>query len=546
MNAETLQPYADWLAQHPLWLLSSIFLISMLESLAIVGILVPGVILLAVVAAAAGNIGLDLGQALFAGMLGAVAGDALSFYLGRRFKHTLRQTWPVSRYPQAIELGEQFFVKHGGKSIFLGRFVGPLRAIIPLVAGMMSMNPRHFLAFNLASAIAWAPFYIIPGYLTGQLINTQLPEHFYLIVALAAALLCVIAFAFQYASRHLQVGSQLYDAIEVKKDSSVLFRRLWFFLTRHPAAQREFPLASITLFIISLLGFVVWSSLTLFNPFIAQMDQALLAFALALRNPVTDPFLISLTMIGDEAFLYVSFFILVAVMLLLKRTAAVVHLIAGGLVTAAITHALKAVFAVARPELVLTLPDSFAYPSGHSSGIVVFYGLIASFIAQTMAPKSRWQVYLAFGVPMLMVALSRVLLGVHWLSDIVGGMLLGLAICGLTRTFYSRWSEQGEAAVQAQKPILLGGLILWLIAAAAYQSWRFSDELQRYRLKPSVVSVDLKSSAGDTPDRSSPADSVSAQSPAAVIRSDASRPDDNPQNQSPASALPPSDAPPAP
>lgn len=545
MNADTLQPYADWLAQHPLWLLSSIFLISLIESLAIVGILVPGVILLAVVAAAAGSIGLDLGQALLAGMLGAVVGDALSFYLGRHYKHTLRQIWPVSRYPEMIRLGEEFFVKHGGKSIFLGRFVGPLRAIIPLVAGMMNMNPRHFLAFNLASAIAWAPFYILPGYLTGQLIHLPLPENFYLIVALAAAVLCVIAFVFQYASRHLQVGSQLYDAIEVKKNSSLLFRRIWLFLTRHPCAEREFPLASIALLLTSLLGFVIWTSLTLFSPFITHMDQALLEFALALRNPVTDPFLISLTMIGDEAFLYCSFFILTGVMLLLKRPAAVVHLIAGGLATAAITHALKSVFALDRPELVLTPPGSFAYPSGHSSGIVVFYGLIASFIAQVMTPTSRWQIYLAFGVPMLLVALSRVLLGVHWLSDIIGGILLGLAICGLTRTFYSRWHEQGKAVSQ-QKPILLGGLLLWLSAAAAYQAWHFNDELHRYQVKPSTESADPKSSAAGIPDPSSPEDSASVESPTAAIPSDANPPADNRQNQSPASALPPSDARPAP
>lgn len=546
MSQETFQPYVDWLAQNPLSLLLTIFLISLIESLAIAGILVPGVVMLFVVAIAAGNIGIDPSLALLAGVLGAISGDAISFYLGRRFKHSLRQLWPFSRYPEAIQMGEQFFTRHGGKSIFLGRFVGPLRAIIPLVAGMMNMNPWHFLAFNLASALAWAPFYILPGYLSGAALNATLPEHFELILGVTATLVGLLALLFQQLSHRLQVGSHLYDAIEVKKEDSALFRWLWHFLISPQTPGKEFPLASLTLFVLALVGFIVWTGLTLFSANISVLNQTLLNFAAALRNAVFDPFLVSLTLLGDEAFLYLSFSLLVAVMLLLKRPMAALHLVAAGLATAAITHGLKASFAIPRPDLVLVAPNSFAYPSGHSSGIVVFYGLVASFIAQTMVPKTRWQIYLAFGVPMLLVAFSRVLLGVHWLTDIVGGILLGLVLCGLMRISYSRWIETPAPSGPSQKGIIAGGLLIWLIAAVSYQVYCFDTEQQRYQLKPSAVSTGLKSSAADTPDRSSPTGSASAQFPTAATRSVASQPDGSRQNQSPDSTLPPSDAPPTP
>src|SRR5690606_16353625 len=115
---------------------------------------------------------------LAAGVAGAVAGDALSFWLGRHFKGSLRQMWPVSRHPQLVQSGERFFQHHGGKSIFFGRFVGPIRAIIPLVAGMLNMKPGHFLVFNIVSALLWAPVYILPGYLTGATIHLELPGRF--------------------------------------------------------------------------------------------------------------------------------------------------------------------------------------------------------------------------------------------------------------------------------------------------------------------------------------------------------------------------------
>lgn len=547
MSAETFQPLVDWMAQNPVWLLFGIFAVSMIESLAVVGAIIPGVLSLFLVGIAAGKIGLGLGPSLAAGILGAVAGDGLSFYLGHLFKDSLRQTWPFSRYPNAMENGEKFFTRHGGKSIIIGRFFGPLRAMVPLIAGMMNMHPWHFLAFNIASAIAWAPFYILPGYLTGAALNTTLPEDFYLIMGVSTAFAAGAMVLFHVCSQRLQPGSTLYDFIELKKEESPFFRALWTYLTQHHSTA-EFPLASLMLFIVSLLGFIVWSWLTLLNPDMAHLDQILLGFAGELRNEVFDPVLISLTMLGDEAFLYLSFTILVGTMALLHRPLFALHLVIAGLATAATTHGLKVMFATPRPDLLLTLPHTLSYPSGHSSGITVFYGLVASFIAQNLLPTMRWKVYLSFGIPILLVAFSRVLLGAHWLTDIIGGVLLGLALCGLTRTIYSRWAETHAPALSGSRNVrvMVGGVTVWVIVTIAYQSYFFNDEIERYQVKPSVESVDPKSSAGDTPDRSSPAGSASEEFPSATTRSDASPPVDSRQNQSPAAALPPSDAQPAP
>jgi hypothetical protein len=78
--------------------------------------------------------------------------------------------WPFHRHPEWLARGESFFRRHGGKSILIGRFVGPVRHIIPVVAGMMGMRPTVFYGVNVLSALAWAPAYLLPGMAFGALL----------------------------------------------------------------------------------------------------------------------------------------------------------------------------------------------------------------------------------------------------------------------------------------------------------------------------------------------------------------------------------------
>ena len=77
----------------------------------------------------------------------------------------------MTRYPELIPKGERFFQRHGGISILFGRFVGPVRSIIPAVAGMMHMPPVRFYLVNILSALAWAPVVILPGVAFGASLN---------------------------------------------------------------------------------------------------------------------------------------------------------------------------------------------------------------------------------------------------------------------------------------------------------------------------------------------------------------------------------------
>lgn len=158
-----VQPLMDWVALHPNLAGFIIFLIAMIESLVIIGVFVPGAALLFGVGALIGMGTLELWPTLAWAAAGAIVGDGISFWLGYHYREQLHHIWPFKNHPKLFSRGEKFFHKHGGKSIAFGRFVGPIRAIVPTVAGMMAMSPLRFTIINILSALAWAPVYILPG-----------------------------------------------------------------------------------------------------------------------------------------------------------------------------------------------------------------------------------------------------------------------------------------------------------------------------------------------------------------------------------------------
>ena len=168
MDLTTLQPLLDWIQNHPGLAGLAVFAIAALESLAVVGIFVPGVVFMLGIGALVGLGVLDLTATVLWTAAGAVVGDGLSYWLGRHFDKRLRSIWPFTKHPELIPRGERFFHKHGGKSVLFGRFIGPIRPIIPAIAGIMHMNPYHFYFVNVLSAIAWAPVVLLPGVVFGS------------------------------------------------------------------------------------------------------------------------------------------------------------------------------------------------------------------------------------------------------------------------------------------------------------------------------------------------------------------------------------------
>lgn len=185
---ELMQQILHWVQAHPVWAGVVVCLIAFAESVAIIGILVPGVVVLFGVGALIAVGALDFWTLCAWAVAGAVAGDGLSYWLGRHYHQQLQHLWPFSRHPQMLHRGIEFFHRNGGVSVVIGRFFGPVRATIPFVAGMLEMKPSHFLAANIGSALLWAPAYLLPGMALGASLEAASSVALRLVILLLALL----------------------------------------------------------------------------------------------------------------------------------------------------------------------------------------------------------------------------------------------------------------------------------------------------------------------------------------------------------------------
>ena len=158
-----------WIEHNPAYAGWVVFGMALAESLAIIGVLIPGVVILLGVGALIGAGVLDFWSMCVWAIAGAIIGDGLSYWLGHHFEY-LTERWRWFRlHPDHLQKGIHFFEKYGDLSVALGRFFGPIRAIVPLVAGLLHMPPKRFYIANVLSAFVWAPAYLAPGMLLGGL-----------------------------------------------------------------------------------------------------------------------------------------------------------------------------------------------------------------------------------------------------------------------------------------------------------------------------------------------------------------------------------------
>ena len=99
---------------------------------------------------------------------GAALGDGLAFWFGNRNPGRIRKFWPLNKHRVLIHRGEMFFQKYGKAAVLLARFLPPVRAFVPVIAGAMGMTPRQFYPLNLVAILLWAAVHVFPGVLAGK------------------------------------------------------------------------------------------------------------------------------------------------------------------------------------------------------------------------------------------------------------------------------------------------------------------------------------------------------------------------------------------
>jgi membrane protein DedA with SNARE-associated domain len=133
------------------------------ESLAFLSLLIPATVLLIGIGALIGAADIAFAPIWLGAATGAILGDWVSYTIGRYFQNSARSLWPLRNSPTLVDRAEIFFKTHGAWGVFAGRFFGPLRAFVPLVAGIFAMPFLLFQCVNVASAFVWSFLMLAPG-----------------------------------------------------------------------------------------------------------------------------------------------------------------------------------------------------------------------------------------------------------------------------------------------------------------------------------------------------------------------------------------------
>jgi membrane protein DedA with SNARE-associated domain/membrane-associated phospholipid phosphatase len=443
MTLESLQPWLQWITDHPMTSGFVVFLISLSESLAVVGLVVPGVILMTAIGSLIGAGKLPALETMVWAMLGAIAGDGLSYWLGHYYRDHLKELWPFKKFPNWLDRGMLFFQSHGGKSIILGRFIGPIRPTIPVIAGIMGMTPNTFLFFNIVSAILWAPLYCLPGILIGLSVGQLSPKVASILLSFILSLLFAIWLIFYlllkiiiYIEKKISnVFKKFYATLEQSERLLWLKEALMIAKSKKPG-----QLGTILVFCISSLSFmfILWcvqkgQSIIYWNDFVYQCFRAMYTYSI-----------FKLAVIGrslGEPWIIFSSAIIISLFMLFRYRAKAVIIcwISTLLLGLVVGQYYKISVNILRPEGLVLSPVGYSFPSINVLLATIMYCLIAIFLQQVLTKKYRWLVWLiSIGIIML-VAFSSIYLGLHWFFDVIASFLLGISCITIGLFIYRRF-----------------------------------------------------------------------------------------------------------
>ncbi|MGI8561490.1 MAG: VTT domain-containing protein [Luteimonas sp.] len=415
-----------WIGAHPVAAGAVIFAIAFCDAVIVLGAVVPALPLIFAVGVLIGLGEISGPYAIVCAALGAFAGDAMSFWVGHRWGSRLRTVWPFVRYPQLLERGETLFRRNAMKSILIARYVGPVRPFVPAIAGMSRMPLRRYLPMSVLAAVSWAVLFLLPGWLLGEAYDA---------VAAVADRLTIVLIAL-VAAVALAWASVLYTYRWFARHADTLLGQALAWTRAHPRLGRYAAAlidpnrpesASLAILAACLLA-IGWAWFALLATVLMRgepllLDQRVHEAMYALRNPLADRLMAALASSGDAMVLVPAAGLALLWLLFRRRWIAAAHWIAALAFGLALTTALGAAIDMPRPPTALS---GFGFPSVAVTMTTITFGFFAVLIAREFPGRQRVWPYLVSGAVVALLGFSRLYLGAHWLSDIVGGMLLGI------------------------------------------------------------------------------------------------------------------------
>jgi membrane protein DedA with SNARE-associated domain len=417
------------------------------ETGAFVGLLVPGETVMILGGATAGQGATDIYLLIAIAWVCAFAGDSTSFFIGRLLGREF-----LMRHGPRFGIGEErlaqvddYFERHGGKTIFLGRFVGFVRAFAPFIAGSSGMRYRGFVPYSILGTGLWVSSALVVGYLFSRNIDSALDYAGK--GAFALGVLIVLIVGTVALRRHFRVAENRRAAVRWMEGHAatrwivVLTRRfspqlrfLWERVTPGGTFGLEFTTLMATLAVASFV-LVAFTVIVSGDPGPTPGDETAFDLVESLRTGWLVDVAKAVSALGSGA-VVLPLGLICAVMLGVRnRWAEVGVLLAGMAIVVVGVHELKVAVDRPRPGGGLVETDGSSFPSAHAAYSTFYVWLAVTVVMRLRPGMARGALVVAAGVVLAaLIGLSRVYLGVHYLSDVSAGWALGAAAFSLCTT----------------------------------------------------------------------------------------------------------------
>lgn len=480
-----MQPLTVWLQVHPQLALLFTFLISFTESLAVIGSIIPGSVTMTAIGILAGSGIMRIDLTFLAATLGAIAGDTGSYTLGYTFSDRLSNIWPFKRYPTWLEYGKDFFYRYGSTSVLVGRFVGPMRSIIPVIAGMMHMNRWHFLVANIISAVGWALLYVLPGVLIGLAsseLSAESATHLFVIILTILVVIWLtslgIKWLLKYAGKFLRPNLHFFW---MRLKQNIILEKYIKDLAPRDETNHYPTAALMILLVFCFFMSIITISFVLQGSWAADVNNAIYLFLQSIRTQHFDAFFIIISLIISPLSLLTLMFAFSFYTLYYKDWRTLGYWISLCIITIAVILLIE-------PNRQL-LYHTASFPAISLTLATSLFTFLAFYINSYHRTIPMRILRIALIIILFLAGLSSIYLGDKWLTSIFASFFIGLTICLLHWIFYRRQKKQYP---RSQLPIALSCLFLGL--ATCFSTLLYFKEIVRSHsphLKQYVMTDDV-------------------------------------------------------
>ena len=459
MSAPLLGSVTERILTLPGWLVPTlVFLLPALEASAFVGFVFPGeiVVLLGGVAAWRGTV--PLWAVIVAAVAGAIIGDTAGYFIGRRWGRgmlhgTLGRLPIVRRHlDKHLDAAQAYVRRRKGSAVFFGRFTTALRVLVPGLAGMSDVHYPTFLAYNVAGGVLWGTGFALLGYLAGASYR-----HVAGIASRVGLLLLGLIVMGLILGRLLRRMSRRSERIRAWIARAASSAPATWTKRRFPAQvawagrrltlsdPRGFPLT----FALAVAALCAWAFAGLTQDVVGHdetylSDPHVLSWVVAHRSDVLTSFFRTVTWLGSTAVLYPALVLIAALFWWRRRDWRSGALLAASLLGAVILYyAVKSIVGRPRPpeQFWIGHYSGWAFPSGHATQTIAFYGMLAFLLSPGRSLRARTLLWGGAAIVTLVVGGSRLYLGAHWMTDVLGGYALGATWASLVIAFafWRKW-----------------------------------------------------------------------------------------------------------